>query len=31
MAVENSVDVSHPRDGKTIYIGNGWKEITYQA
>ncbi len=31
MAEENSGDISHPRDGKTVYIGSDWKEITYQT
>lgn len=30
MAEENSMDTSHPRDGKTVYTGSDWKEITYQ-
>ena len=31
MAEENSGDISHPRDGKTVYIGSDWKEITYHT
>ena len=31
MAEENSRDISHPRDGKTVYIGSDWKEITYRT
>ena len=31
MAKDNSLDITHPRDGKDVYIGSDWKEITYQA
>lgn len=31
MAKENSRDITHPRDGKTVYIGSDWKEITYRT
>lgn len=31
MAEENSMDISHPREGKTVYIGSDWKEITYRT
>ena len=31
MAKDNSPDITHPRDGKDVYIGSDWKEITYQA
>ncbi len=31
MAEENSGDISHPRDGKTVYTGSDWKEITYRT
>ena len=31
MAKDNSLDVTHPRDGKDVYIGSDWKEITCQA
>lgn len=31
MAKDNSPDIIHPRDGKDVYIGSDWKEITYQA
>lgn len=31
MAEGNSGDISHPRDGKTVYIGSDWKEITYRT
>ncbi len=31
MAKEHSKDITHPRDGKTVYIGSDWKEITYQT
>ena len=31
MAKNNSLDITHPRDGKDVYIGSDWKEITYQA
>lgn len=31
MAKDNSLDITHPRDGKGVYIGSDWKEITYQA
>lgn len=31
MAKDNSGDITHPRDGKTVYIGSGWKKITYQT
>ena len=24
-------DVRHPRDGKTVYIGSSWKEVTYAS
>lgn len=29
--MENSKDISHSRDGKTIYTESDWKEITYQT
>jgi len=29
MAKDNSRDITHPRDGKDVYIGSDWKEITY--
>lgn len=31
MAEEHSLDISHPRDGKTVYIGSNWKGITYRT
>ena len=31
MAKDNSLDITHPKDGKDVYIGSDWKEITYQA
>ncbi len=31
MAKDNSKDITHPRDGKAVYIGSDWKEIIYQA
>lgn len=31
MAEEHSLDISHPRDGKTVYIGSDWKGITYRT
>lgn len=31
MAKDNSLDITHPRDGKDVYIGSDRKEITYQA
>jgi hypothetical protein len=31
MAEENSGDVSHPWNGKTVHIGSDWKEITFQT
>ncbi len=31
MAKDNSLDITHTRDSKDVYIGSGWKEITYQA
>lgn len=29
MAVANSKNISTPRDGKNVYIGSDWKEVTY--
>ena len=31
MAKDNSVDITQPRDGKDVYIGSDWKEVTYKA
>lgn len=31
MVKDNSKDITHPRDGKAVYIGSDWKEIIYQA
>ena len=31
MAEKNCLDITRPRDGKTVYIGSDWKEITYQT
>ncbi len=31
MTKENSKDVTHPREGKDVYIGSDWQEITYQT
>lgn len=31
MAKDNSGDITHPRDGKNVYIGSDWKEVTYKA
>lgn len=31
MAKENSGDITHPWDGKDVYIGSDWKEVTYQT
>jgi len=24
-------DIRHPRDGKTVYVGSSWKDVTYQT
>lgn len=29
MAKEHCKNISHPRDGKTVYIGSDWRDITY--
>lgn len=26
---DNCVDVRHPRDGKTVYVGSSWKDVLY--
>ena len=31
MEKENSGDITHPRNGKDVYIGSDWKEVTYKA
>ena len=29
MAKANSQNITAPRDGKTVYVGSDWKEVTY--
>lgn len=31
MAKRNYLDITRPRNGKTVYIGSDWKEISYQT
>lgn len=31
MAKANSQNVTAPRDGKTVYVGSDWKEVTYRT
>ena len=30
-AKANSQNVTAPRDGKTVYVGSDWKEVTYRT
>lgn len=31
MAKANSGDITHPREGKTVYTGSDWKAVTYRT
>lgn len=31
MAKANSQNITAPRDGKTVYVGSDWKEVTYRT
>ncbi len=31
MAKNNSQNITAPRDGKTVYVGSDWKDVTYRT